>query len=389
MLIMITYFIIYSNNRIFGTSVITPSKIFCIVWAIYAESSLYSGNPEYFLLQILYIFGFTLGLCVWPLLTGMNEHEKKYKKINNKTKKYYNTIAISIFLIGLSILTIKITNFGIIQFIAASRLDIALITRGDFVFSLSDTIMTSGYLFSMSISIIEKRRMSWVQVIMAFIMLAYSIMTISKAQLIFTVMPVGYLLSERGRIRAVHIGFSLILGMFILFIWKPFLGYIFYENRRFDITTIKLPGEITSWMEMYENIKYTEKIFGDSLFQTLLGIVHPFYDYEPLSVWYAKRYVPEIWDMGGGRGFPTIIEGYINFGFLGVFVFGVIIGVYFSCIEKYKRSSLPALIVTIATMCILHKFFRSEFYSIFKTLIWVTIIPGIVIYYISRLRIRA
>lgn len=387
MLVIATFFILYSNDKVFEHNAITPTKIFYITWAIYAEASLYSGNPIHILLQILYLSGFTIGLFKTKLIL-QHEPRATIYRIGSRTRRYYGKIGVFLFLIGLSILSYKITSFGIAKFIIASRLDVAMVTRTDFVFSIADLVMSTGYLLSMSITIIEKNKMSKFQIIMAIIITSYSIITISKAQLMFAIIPIAYLMSERGKLRKLHIGIGIILGMFVLTIWKPVLGFIFYENRKLDSSSIKIPGELTNWIEMYDNIKDEPIKLGESLFKTLAGLSSPFSNYEPLSVWYAKRFIPEIWGSGGGRGFPTILEGYINFGVLGALIIGFIIGVYFGVIECFKRSSLPVLMISVVTMCIIHKFFRSELYSIFKTSIWLMIMPGIFSYYISRMRLK-
>lgn len=387
MLIIATFFILYSNDKVFEHNAITPTKIFYITWAIYAEASLYSGNPIHFLLQILYLSGFTIGLFKAKLIL-QHEPRANIYRIGNRTRRYYGKIGVCLFLIGLSILSYKITSFGIARFIIASRLDVAMVTRTDLVFSIADLVMSTGFILSISITIIEKNKMPSLQIIMAIIIILYSIITISKAQLMFAIIPIAYLMSERGKLRKLHVGIGIVIGMFVITIWKPLLGFIFYENRKLDYSSIQIPRELNNWIEMYDNIKDQPIKLGESLFRTFAGLSTPFSNYEPLSVWYAKHFVPQIWENGGGRGFPTILEGYINFGVIGALIIGFIIGVYFGIIECFKRSSLPALIISIVTMCIIHKFFRSEIYSIFKTSIWLMIIPAILSYYISRMRLK-
>ena len=127
-------------------------------------------------------------------------------------------------------------------------------------------------------------------------------------------------------------------------------------------------------------------LLGSSYGATVLllppGSVSPWRRPENLDRWYVRTYHPEIYDRGGGYGFPPLVEAFFNFGPAGCFfVFGamalIINLVHLSSCRAPGGSILRFANCLLA--CVLPEFMRGAFAGIFKSVIAALVIPGILL----------
>lgn len=152
-------------------------------------------------------------------------------------------------------------------------------------------------------------------------------------------------------------------SIYLILIAAFFIGYQYYRNYftlaakqgiRYAIETKK--GEDTrlgkeyklygnEFGMVYENIlsaaKYTPKLMlGKTYIEALLApfpIINKIIYYNDqtktpiIAKWYSNLY-PKLFDTGGGLGFSPGAESYLNLGYLGCIVFGILFGLLFNTI---------------------------------------------------------
>ena len=105
---------------------------------------------------------------------------------------------------------------------------------------------------------------------------------------------------------------------------------------------------------------------------------------EPLSKWYVRNYEFDVYIKGGGRGFSGVLEAYLNFGLIGNIIVFFLYGVLFKKISNYNNEI--SMIIFLIVIGSVYQLFRSESYSLWKTMYWFKIIPILIIFKISKRR---
>jgi hypothetical protein len=97
---------------------------------------------------------------------------------------------------------------------------------------------------------------------------------------------------------------------------------------------------------------------------------------------FAWGYNPEIAEAGGGYGFSSFSEGYLNFGFLGVALACYAEGVFLSFLVSYRRANPMSkgrlLLYTVALTSFI-MIFRGDFASLLKGYVVLEWIPVVFI----------
>jgi len=175
----------------------------------------------------------------------------------------------------------------------------------------------------------------------------------------------------------------LVGGSFILFgAWKS----LFSSGKTF----LYFDSEFNTWYEIFDNVIEAEvpRLNGKSYADTLLNLIVPFTNAEPLSVWYVKTFEYATWLRGGGRGFSGVLEAYMNFSIWGV----VVVYGFYGWLLKQTQLNLEkdddrAIIIYMILLISMFQFFRSESYSLWKNMAWFRLYPVVIIMWVSR-RIR-
>lgn len=216
-----------------------------------------------------------------------------------------------------------------------------------------------------------------------------SIITISRAGFIMLVLPILFIALHQKKISNKNVTSLLITILLTFMVWKSVI-YSFIFKTPLIIDYSNFTNEFTTWYKignnvlsdlLYGNINYE---FGKTFLNTFLNLIFPFVNTESLSVWYVKNYEYSTYIRGGGRGFSGVIEGFINFSFLGIIIYFMFIGILFKIINYYKNKDSMYLIIYSISLPYILRIFRAESLSFFKTWWWFYILVIIVIFTLSR-----
>lgn len=215
-----------------------------------------------------------------------------------------------------------------------------------------------------------------------------SIVSISRSMILYSILPLIYYLKKMRKITNKHI---LIAGSSLLFIFMFMRGIMYSLFLGIETGETVQLGELVTWRRVFLNVLPTFEDFklnGSSYLQTIYSFINPLYRGEALSTWYVKTYEYDHFLAGGGRGFSGVAEGYINFGYLGVFLYFLFIGYLFKFFQK-RDYSFWIFICGSFLMVNTYRVFRSESYGVFKHWYWFIVIPIIVAYFfIQRVRLK-
>jgi hypothetical protein len=214
----------------------------------------------------------------------------------------------------------------------------------------------------------------------------WGFLTISRNDFLIVFLVLASVLQLSGKLKNIStIWYGLLFLMFIIF-YKGIMYIYFLDNFTHEGLNF---GEIVNW------IRNTIIVIDDSPVQfehfsywtTIKGIVMPFVsEYEPLSNWFMSTYYPGQYSDGNKYGFTGVAEGYIMgswiFTFIHFFITGVLMS-YFSINNTWIK-----IFLSIASMLILYKLFRSESYNFYRTLFWYSIYPLLIIQTVSIILTR-
>jgi len=103
---------------------------------------------------------------------------------------------------------------------------------------------------------------------------------------------------------------------------------------------------------------------------------------ENLDRWYVRTHFPEIYDRGGGYGFPPLVEAFFNFGPVGCFVVFGTMALIVNLVHLRSCKASSGSVVRFADCllaCVLPEFMRGAFAGVFKSVIVALVIPGVLL----------
>ncbi|WP_172580332.1 O-antigen polymerase [Vibrio harveyi] len=317
------------------------------------------------------------------LILKENRREIAYFRINDKVK--YGVLFFSILSLFLFVYVV-IIKIGVIEFFLTSRSMRTSYTRSFSHLMLFRDLACAVAAFSLLCYCVNKKsfyKKTWL--FLCSLMVIYSILTISRAQLVAAIFPSLFILSYFGYIKTYLVNLVIGVGIFIALIWKWLLStLIFSESFSFDKFSISVPSELYQWAIITNDVKNEPLLLGTSFLDAFISFIHPFYDTVPLSIWYVNKFEPIVAQAGGGRGFSLFSESILNFGFIGVPVVFALLGVFLGILSYLSRKYVFAIYITAVTMPYLYKIFRSEFLSITKTWWWFYVIPILFVIFFSK-----
>ena len=305
-------------------------------------------------------------------------------RINNNKTNYTVLLAL---MYGLTIISIFaevyviFINIGFANFVSATRAQKSLLSKDYSVLTFYTMTIPLTQIICMMFWMKGEKRFRYLAIFTLVISVFNSLISVSRAELISVLLPMFYLLEQANKIKDRHL-IILIIGSFILFgVWKS----LFSSSR---IINIYYDSEFNSWYKIFNNILQSDlsKLFGTSYIKTLVNLVIPFTKTEPLSVWYVRNYEYETWISGGGRGFSGVLEAYMNFGIIGCILVYSIYGYIVKQIALSVSRGMSDLsnIIYMIVLFSMFRMFRSESYSLLKTMMWFKIYPAALIMFISN-----
>jgi len=106
--------------------------------------------------------------------------------------------------------------------------------------------------------------------------------------------------------------------------------------------------EFYAWLEIFKNLQYSF-VYGETFVKSLKSFLMPgFLGGESYSAaqWYVDTFLPEVAELGNGRAFSMIVELYINFTIVGLWLIGFIAGVIINHLERKQVFLLTAFITS-------------------------------------------
>ena len=211
--------------------------------------------------------------------------------------------------------------------------------------------------------------------------------SVSRAEIFTFLLPIIYLLYIYKKITTKQV-IILALLFFILFgAWKSVISS-FKQNGEIkkENVVLSFDSEFNSWYKISENILDSDHqfLYGKSYLETFYNLLIPITKSEPLSKWYVRNYEFDVYIKGGGRGFSGVLEAYLNFGLIGNIIVFFLYGVLFKKISNYNNEI--SMIIFLIVIGSVYQLFRSESYSLWKTMYWFKIIPILIIFKISKRR---
>lgn len=323
-----------------------------------------------------------LSIIVFNIFFVLTNKNIQCKAINNYfyfSKKNLNNLIIII--ISALVICLMIEYYvvfykiGIINYALASRASKSLLMRPYVWLTFYKTLTPLISVISLLLYVkYKKKAFKTIFFAAFFITLFNSLISMSRSELISLLLPIFYLL-EKNKAISKKILVILIVSVFFLFgIWK---------SLKSSQIEIHYDGELNTWYKIFDNVSSlsNQKLWGKSYLDTAINLVIPFTGIEPLSKWYIRKFEYEVYLRGGGRGFSSVLEAFMNYGVLGiVFVYGFY-GFLFKQIElKVKKENDLFEIIYMIFMVSLFQFFRSESYSLWKNMVWFRVYPVIFLF---------
>jgi len=127
---------------------------------------------------------------------------------------------------------------------------------------------------------------------------------------------------------------------------------------------------------------YTYLIYSTTIIPNFFWDRHPAETYGSLGKWITQIVDPEFYKFGGSLGFSCVAEFYVNFGYLGIIIFSILLGFSLEKIEKkidLSKKSVDYASISIVAIYLM-SFSRGESGDLFRGIFWYMLIPRIMYY---------
>lgn len=399
--------ILFMNYSYFNVNLISFSlSLFLIPFFMIFE---YNKTKSFFSLNIIFnLFGFlyTNFYIIQLILNNTNISDSTYLAMNlsyisilffnigffttkkevkeNGKESSYNLNILKLFIIILFVVSI-IAEFYVIfykigfsAYINSSRANKSLLMEDYSLLSFYRKTIPLVSILSLYLLLKYKLKFSRSIFIVSFLLsIINSIFSVSRAELLSVLLPILFLLSYFKKISNKKvIAFGVI--SFILFgAWKGL------SNGKLNV--ISYDSEFNSWYKICENVLYDNNgvnyLYGSSYLKTLLNLIIPVTKTMPLSSWYVKTYEYSVYVSGGGRGFSGVLEAYMNFWYFGNVL---IYYIYGKILKKININSDLQIMIYMIIMTCIFQLFRSDSYSLLKTMMWFKIYPVLIMFFLAK-----
>lgn len=327
-------------------------------------------------------------------IIGFNFGYIRFKKYNQGYKKVafnlnYDFIIFAFIILAFLVQLFLMFQIGIDNFIFSDRVYRASLLKPygslffyEFWFNIAGLLSLHRYFET------KEKKYLWIFVLCFSNIMFLSIVSISRSAILYSILPLVYYLNKMNKLSNKSI-VIILTSIFILFLfirgimYKQFLGIDVGENVQL--------GELVTWRRIFLNILpyyESQRLYGYSYLQTLISFLNPLYKGESLSVWYVKTFEYNYYLAGGGRGFSGVAEGYINFGYFGVFIYFYLIGKIFNFFQ-IKDNNFWVFICGSYLMVNSYRIFRAESFTVFKYWYWFIVVPIVVSYiFIEKIKTK-
>ena len=335
-----------------------------------------------FLLSNLSMLFFNIGYFLIP-------YKKSYIKISSVNEKRILYGLVMMFLVALFIeYYVIFIKIGLFVFFHANRSQQSLLIGNYSSLTFYKSFFSIVQMCSLYFYINNKnKKFLYLFIISLMINIFNCYISVSRAEIFSFILPTIYILYYFKLIKTKQVIISAIC-VFVLFgAWKS-LVWNLKENKNISKENINVSfdSEFNTWYSISDNILLSDYsyLYGKSYIDTVYNLIVPITHTEPLSRWYLKIYEPNIYSRGGGRGFSGVIEAYLNFGVFGNIFIYTLYGILFKKLSNID--SELKLIIFLILLGSIYQLFRSESYSLWKTMYWFEILPTLILFRFSKRR---
>lgn len=332
---------------------------------------------------------------LFNIMLNKKSYETKPGKATHPKRYNYRTIislTILMFILAVGIeLYITTYKVGLTNYFNATRAQRSLIMSRYSIMAFYEEFIIITSLISLYISLKVKSRTAKLLFILSFsIAFLNSIITVSRADFLFLLLPIVCILKHFNKISNKSIIVFALAGMFVFATWKGAI-YNLKNYNTLKFSNVSMNSEFNTWIKIGNNVINDFKdnngyLHGKSYFDTIYNLIIPVTNTEPLSRWYLKKYEYDVYTRGGGRGFSGVLEAYINFSYFGNFIIFTFYGLLYRKLTKLQGKDDKYTIILIIIIATLYKTFRSEAYAFWKTMYWFEILPVFIIFKLSEIR---
>lgn len=311
----------------------------------------------------------------------------KFRRKENKKKLVSlpsNKILISIVCIAIITQLYMVLKVGLVDFFLMNRTE-----RFDYFSNNTYLLYVSTFLYLAYIDYAirglyfeSKKYKKYFRYLFIYLLI-WGVATISRNDLLIIFLTIMYILERKNTLstkRIILYSFSLLAG---LFVFKGLMYGVVLNNSSQEGINF---GEIINWVRnsvmIINNNNASYEHF--SYWITVKGLLTPFVnESEPLSNWFMETYYPQAYANGNKYGFSGVIEGYMMGGSFFTFLHFCLTGMLLASFSFGK--SWIHIFLTIMSMLILYKLFRSESYNFYRQLFWYGLYPMLLIKYTSKI----
>ncbi len=372
----------------FQNGLVSVRQVFNVFGVLYGNfyiaECIYKNFPIsencYFAMLLLYVAILSFNVCY--LLTSHKSSFFNRQQCYRLNLRRFNLGLVSLMAVSLlAVFYIVFIKVGLVAYFAASRAEQSLM-RSDYSLLLfypyTLPLISSASLY---LYLEYRKKFNLFLFVVSFSAVVFeAIISASRGSLLFVLLPSIFLLNKYKIISNRSTAIVAVLGFCLFGIWKSLYS---------EEIEVQYDSEFVTWykicdrlLSLPEGVPY---FYGRTYLETIYNLIVPITNTEALSEWYVRKYEFDVWASGGGRGFPSVFEAYLNFNIFGViFVYGF----YGVLIKKLDLKSDLGVFLYLIIMVSIYKLFRAPAYSFWKNIMWFQVYPLLILWYFSRVRMK-
>ncbi len=290
---------------------------------------------------------------------------------------------IFILMFGFGFEAFAILKVGVYNFFFISRLDRFPLLKENQAYFFLANVVNIALVFSRAkySSTGDARDLRLFRVILCHNILM-AVLLISRSMLVFNGVVLAYFWLKDGLISKKLFLLTSLFVLLTLFFYKPVLYGLILDKQMESYFNY---SEFINWIRnsmLLMKLGVTAGDFTDNSYaMTFLSIVHPSPPGMPLSEWFIKWFHEDSFVAGLTYGFSGLLEPFMYFGYVGVFVQYSVVGFLFSFLQK--RKAVLFAFCNIVAVCLMFRLFRSESYNFVKTFFWYYLYQALFIFLVD------
>lgn len=148
-----------------------------------------------------------------------------------------------------------------------------------------------------------------------------------------------------------------------------------YSQFQTEIFNAEFQSASRNFHQLLSMQDYWTYYWGETLIWDVMRSFLPFFDYISPTEWFTQTFNGDLYEIGGGRGFSVLAEGYMNFGLLGVIIWAILLALFIKTLYKLSINNIIWLNIYILAMPIIIYVTRADFANLMSQLGKQIIIP--------------